>query len=138
MSVLNEFMPGGGTTAGAAPGGSTPTPAAAGTRACSLPHSQTACVRHASFVLSAATCSLQLFGQELVGKHAWWLPIRHQAAGTQPNMTRAALPIVAARDPQLVCCAAPAAVVPAQLPAAVAPLPSAFLQVRSFVNMPCQ
>ena len=34
VSVLNEFMPGGGTTPGRTPGGSTPTPAAAGTRAC--------------------------------------------------------------------------------------------------------
>ena len=35
VSVLNEFMPGGGTAdAGRTPGGSTPTPAATGTRAC--------------------------------------------------------------------------------------------------------
>ena len=33
VSVLNEFMPGGGTTPGRTPGGSTPPPAAAGTRA---------------------------------------------------------------------------------------------------------
>jgi len=57
-------------------------------------------------------------------------PVRHDLC--------AALHIVAAPEPCIICCAAPAAVVPAQLPPTVAPLPSAFLQVpRSLVSIAC-